>query len=251
MSQTGNFPQLVALSGLEGLLNQTLTGTQEGRHRLKALHGTAIRIRSERPRWVLYLLLYDDGVELLTEYEGSVDIRVRGPMGAMVHWLFSSQPLGEDTDLRVHGNEQAVNELGALIQHFSLWPLVRDWLDDHVRLKELLAVLRKEDPVWLEKLATLPQQVGDIAEQLAHQQLMQEDILDELRGLRGELHRARQLDLFFMLTGMVLIVLSLLRASGQWLEAWQALQQDTLSLAMLSLGLGCVVARLLPRLSRR
>ncbi|WP_237738829.1 SCP2 sterol-binding domain-containing protein [Alcanivorax hongdengensis] len=230
-------------------MNQALTGTAAGRERLAALHGTVVRIRAERPRWVLYVLIYEDGIELLTEYEGSVDIRVRGPLGAMLGWVFSSDNLEDQEALRVNGDEARVAQLAQLLQHFSLWPLIRNWLDDHVRLKELLAVLRREDPVWLEKLATLPSQVGELAEQMARQQLLQEDILDEVRGLREEMRRARKLDLFFMLVGTLLILLSLLKAMGQWQSTWQALQHDTLSLAMLSLGLACLVARLLPRRS--
>ena len=247
MPQTGSIPQLVVLGGLESTLNQTLTGTQQGRDKLAALHGTVVRIRAERPLWVVYALIYEDGIELLSDYEGNVDIRVRGPLGAMVHWLFASEPLTAHEDLRVTGSEQHITQLAELIESFSLWPLIRNWLDDHVRLKELLALLRREDPIWLEKLATLPQDVGELAEQVARQQLLQEDMLEELRLMRDELRRARKLDQFFTLTGTLLILLSLLKASDLWETTWHVLQQDILSLAMLSLGIACLVARLLPR----
>ena len=247
MPETTSFPQLIVLGGLESALNQALTGTQQGRERLAALHGTVVRIRAERPRSVLYVLIYEDGVELLTDYEGNVDIRVRGPLGGMVHWLFASEPLEDHESLRITGSEEQVAQLAELINQFSLWPLIRNWLDDHVRLKELLALLRREDPVWLEQLATLPRQVGQLAEQMAQQQLLQEDILDELRQLRGEFQRARKLDQFFTLTGMLLILLSLMKASNLWETTWHALQQDFLSLAMLSLGIACLVIRLLPK----
>ena len=46
--------------------------------------------------------------------------------------------------------------------------------------------------------------------------MIQEDILEELRHLRGELRRARKLDQFFTLTGTLLILLSLLKASSLW-----------------------------------
>ncbi|MZR62107.1 SCP2 sterol-binding domain-containing protein [Alcanivorax sp. DP30] len=246
MAQTGSFPQLIVLGGLESALNQALTATPAGQQHLADLHGTVVRIRAERPMWVLYVLIYEDGIELLPEYEGNVDVRIRGPLGGMLHWLFSSNPLEDQEELRVTGHEDQIRQLTALIDQFSLWPLIRNWLDDHVRLKELLAVLRREDPVWLEKLATLPEQMGQLAEQVAHQQLLQEDILEELQQLRGELRRNRKLDLFFTLTGTLLVLLSVLKAADLWSLTWHALQQDMLSLAMLSLGIACLVARLLP-----
>ena len=250
MAQTGSFPQLIVLGGLESALNQALTASPSGQQHLADLHGTVVRIRAERPMWVLYVLIYEDGIELLPEYEGNVDVRIRGPLGGMLHWLFSSTPLEDQEALRVSGHEDQIRQLTALIEQFSLWPLVRNWLDDHVRLKELLDLLRREDPVWLEKLATLPQQVGELAEQVARQQLIQEDILEELRHLRGELRRARKLDQFFTLTGTLLILLSLLKASSLWETTLQALQQDVLSLAMLSLGIAFLLARLLPARGR-
>ena len=250
MSSPSSLTGLLMYGALETLLNQALTGDERGREQLAALDGTVVRLRGESPMWVLYVLIYEDGVELLTDYEGNVDIRVRGPLGAMVHWLFASEPLTDHESLRVTGSDRQIAQLANLIENFSLWPLVRNWLDDHVRLKELLDLLRREDPVWLEKLATLPQQVGDLAEQVARQQLIQEDILEELRHLRGELRRARKLDQFFTLTGTLLILLSLLKASSLWETTWQALQQDVLSLAMLSLGIAFLLARLLPARGR-
>ncbi|MDX1805193.1 MAG: hypothetical protein R3292_14070 [Alcanivorax sp.] len=246
MSDTGSLPQLIVLGGLESLLNQALTSSAAGRERLTELHGTVVRIRADKPNWVLYVLIYEDGLELLRDYEGNVDIRVRGPLGAMLQWLFSGGEQDEESLLRVTGEEALIHQLAALISHFSLWPLIRNWLDDHVRLRELLSVLRQEDPVWLQKLATLPQQMGSLAEQVANQQLLQEDILEELRNLRADMRRARRLDLFFMVVGTLLILFSLLKAMGQWQLTWQGLHHDGLSLAMLSLGLACLAARLLP-----
>ncbi|WP_421711002.1 hypothetical protein [Alcanivorax sp.] len=44
--------------------------------------------------------------------------------------------------------------------------------------------------------------------------------------------------------------MSLLKASSLWETTWQALQQDVLSLAMLSLGIAFLLARLLPARGR-
>ena len=67
MPQTGSFPQLIVLGGLESALNQALTGNPPGRDRLAALPGTVLRIRHERPLWVPYVLIYEADVELLTD----------------------------------------------------------------------------------------------------------------------------------------------------------------------------------------
>lgn len=242
-----------ALSGLlihgalETLLNQVLTGHPRGREQLAALHGTVVRVRGENPLWVLYVLIYEDGVELLDDYEGPVDVRVRGPLGAMLHWLLVPNSDDDEEALRITGPEQTLNRLRQMISEFSLWSLVLHWLDNHVRLPDLFAVLRREDPAWLEKLADLPDHLGTLATEVARQQRLQEDTLEELRGLRQELRRARRLDLGCMILGLALVVFAVLRALGQWQAAWHALAADYLSLAMISLGLALIGSRLLQR----
>lgn len=247
MTRSSALSGLLIHGALETLLNQALTGHPRGREQLAALHGTVVRLRGENPMWVLYVLIYEDGLELLDDYEGQVEVRVRGPLGAMLHWLLAPDSDDGNGELRITGPEQTLSRLQRMVSEFSLWPLVRNWLDDHVHLRDLLALLRREDPAWLEKLADLPDRLGALATEVARQQLLQEDILDELRGLRQALHRARRLDLGFLLFGTALVILALLRALGQWQITWQALASDGPSLAMISLGLALIAGRLLHR----
>ena len=89
MSSPSSLTGLLMYGALETLLNQALTGDERGREQLAALDGTVVRLRGESPMWVLYVLIYDDGVERLSDYEGPVDVRVRGALGAMLHWLLA------------------------------------------------------------------------------------------------------------------------------------------------------------------
>jgi len=247
MSSPSSLTGLLMHGALETLLNQALTGDERGRGQLAALDGTVVRLRGESPMWVLYVLIYEDGVELLSDYEGPVDVLVRGALGALLHWLLAPNSGDAEHSLRITGPDDTLERLQATISEFSLWPLVRNWLDDHVRLRELLSLLRREDPAWLEKLAGIPDHLGELAAQVARQQLLQEDILEEVRGLRREMRRGRRLDLAFLVIGVTLILVSLLRALGQWHTTWTALSHDYLSLAMISLGLALILGRLLHR----
>lgn len=247
MTSPSSLPGLFMYGALETLLNQALTGAPRGREQLAALHGTAVRVRGEHPMWVLYVLIYEDGVELHDDYEGPVDVRVRGPLGAMLHWLLAPNSGDAEESLRITGPADTLEKLQRMVSEFSLWPLARNWLDDHVRLKELLAVLRREDPVWLEKLSGLPDHLGELAAQVARQQLLQEDILEEVRALRRDIRHSRRLDLAFLVTGLGLMLVALLRALGQWQDTWRALAHDYASLAMISFGLALIIGRLLHR----
>ncbi|HAB04366.1 MAG TPA: hypothetical protein DCE35_02145, partial [Alcanivorax sp.] len=64
MSSPSSLTGLLMYGALETLLNQALTGDERGREQLAALDGTVVRLRGESPMWVLYVLIYEDGVEL-------------------------------------------------------------------------------------------------------------------------------------------------------------------------------------------
>lgn len=244
-------PPLPSASFLYGLLadllNQALTSNEDGRARLAALDGTVVRIRAEKPAWALYVLIREEGIELRPSHDGAVDVRLRGPLGAMLHWLFIADQDQPAESLRIHGAGETRQRLRDLAGEFSLWTLVRSWFEDHVPLAALLDLLRHEDPVWLTRLSELPDQIGALATQMARYQLLQEDILEEVRGLRREMRRARRFDLAFTLGGMVLIALSLLHAFGNGHSAWLALAGDPLSLALISLGIALIAGRLILR----
>lgn len=253
MPQTGRFSQIILIGGLEALLNQAMRTASAEPSLLHALNGTVVRIRSERPRAVLYVLIYEDGLELLSEYEGHTDIHVRAPLGTMLYWLFtgSHDTAQDDEQIRINGDAEKIASLAQLVDTFNLWTIVRQWLDDHVRLRELLDMLRREDPIWLEKLASVPKQVGALTEKIVAQYQLQQQILDELHTVRDEFHRSRHLDAALVIVGFSLIIATFLNALGLWQAAWRALSQEPASLVFLGLGVVCLVIRLWPVSTRK
>ena len=237
--------RFLMLGALETLINQALEHDPRGPERLGRLHGTAIRIRTEQPMMVIYILIYEDGVELHPEYEGPVDVRIRGPLGALLQWLLSpNAALPEGDRIRILGPEDRISLLSAAVSEFSLWGVARNWLDEHVRLNELLGILRREDPRWLERLQNLPEEVGAIGDELGRQRLLQEDILGELQALRSGLHRQRQLDLLAILLGVGLLLAAMATAGGQ-LPLLAELARNTQTLLLASIGLTLLCSRLL------
>lgn len=52
------------------------------------LDGIVVCLCGESFMWVFYVLIYEDGVELFSDYEGLVDVCVCGLLGVMLYWLF-------------------------------------------------------------------------------------------------------------------------------------------------------------------
>lgn len=246
MEEQQSLTRFLTLSALETVLNQAIALNPTLAARLPALHGTVIRIRLSRPATSLYLLLVEDGVEFLEGYEGQVHIRIHTSLGALLQWLLAPGAEADDQDrIRISGSEPQLELLQALVAEFDLWSAVRRWLDEHVRMEDVLALLRREDPRWLAQLQQVGVQVDLIATELGRQRLLQEEILDELMGLKRGMRRERRLDLLFLCSGMTLLFAAFATATGQLPLLWQQPDTAAQTLLLASLGLTLILSRVL------
>lgn len=245
--RSSSLTHFLVLGALEGLLNQVAEHDPRARARLAALDGTVVRVRLDRPQLIFYVLVHADGIELMADFEGHVHVRIRAATGALIQWaLAPNAPLPTEDRVRILGPEERIELLTAAVSEFSLWQLVRQWLDAHVRLNDLLTLVRREDPVWLERLHALPQQLDRLGEELAHQRLLQEDTLAALGQLRRDLRHAQKLDLLFLILALVLLFGAFATFTGQ-LPLVGSLSLVLQVVGLASLGLTLVASRLLAR----
>lgn len=246
MDEQPSVTRFLVLGALETLLNQMLELTPTAREQLARLHGTVVRVRAERPMIVVYLLIYDDGIEVLQDYEGRVDVRVRAPLGALLQWVLSPASVSPEKDgIRILGPEEQVNRLATMMTDFSLVEAIRQWLEEHVRLDQMLSFLRREDPEWLQRLQGLPGQLTELSRELARQRLLQEDILREIRNLKVSLRRERRMDMAIMFIGLVLLLAGLATATGNLPTMAEHLARSAQTLLLVSLGLTVILSRAL------
>jgi len=246
MQEQRSLTRFLTLGALETVLNQALSLEPRSASRLAALHGTVVRVRLEKPATSIYLLLVEDGVEVLQDYEGHVDIRVRTTLGALLQWLFApSEPLDDNDRIRISGEPSQLALLTSALDEFDLWSALRRWLDDHVRLEDLLALLRREDPRWLARLEQVCGQVDLISIELGRQRLLQEEILDSVNGLKRGMRRERRLDLLFLCSGMTLLFGAFATATGQIPVLWLPAEASLQTLLMASFGLTLIFSRIL------
>jgi hypothetical protein len=246
MEQQRSLTRLLALGALETVLNQALALESQSASRLAALHGTVVRIRLEKPALSIYLLLAEDGIEVLQDYEGSVDIRIRASLGALLQWLMApGAVLADDDQIRITGNEPQLGQLLGAVAEFDLWGALRNWFEEHLRLEDILTLLRREDPRWIARLEQVSDRVEQIATELGRQRLLQEEVLDAVQGLTRGMRRERRLDLLFLCSGMTLLFGAFATATGQLpvllLEAEAGLQ----TMIMASVGLTLILSRIL------
>lgn len=246
MEQQQSVTRFLALGALETVLNQALALHGQSADRLAALHGTVVRIRLEKPATSIYLLLAEDGIEVLHDYEGHVDIRVRAQLGALLYWLMSPGAAFEEEDqVRFSGSEPQLSVLLAALAEFDLWSALRGWFDNHLHVEDILALLRREDPRWLNQLEQVSTRVEQIATELGRQRLLQEEVLDAVNQLTRSMRRERRLDLLFLCSGMALLFAAFANATGQLSALLPAVETDLQTLIMASIGLTLILSRIL------
>lgn len=216
MDSTPSPGEFLLLGALEVLLNQALSVHPQGPASLEQLHGRVIRIRAFDPDYIFYCLIERDGIELTNTYDGDADIRVRGSAGALVYRALL--PPGEaqenPSDIQVDGEAVAVQALIDALDTFNLWEAVRTWLREHVTMPEIFSTLRRYDPAWLERLQGLPQQVGEVLEELRRQSLQQQEILAEIRSMKESLRAERRTDILVITVATALLALAMMTAMG-------------------------------------
>lgn len=239
--------EFLLLGALEVLLNQALSVHPQGPASLEQLHGRVIRIRAFDPDYIFYCLIERDGIELSNTYDGDADIRVRGSAGALVYRALLPPGEAQETpsDIQVDGEPVAVQALVDALDTFNLWEAVRTWLREHVTMPEIFSTLRRYDPEWLERLQGLPQQVGEVLEELRRQSLQQQEILAEIRSMKESLRAERRTDILVITVATALLALAMMTAMGKLpLFSIPSVHASEQAWILASLGIALMLSRL-------
>lgn len=245
MSEQSSLTSFLTLSALEALLNRAIELDPALQQALGQLHGKALRVRCERPSFSLYFLLYEDGIEVLDHFEGQIDLRLRGSLGSLLQWIIAPNDDDHDETVRLTGDENQVHILTQAIHSFDLWHAMREWLDQHVQLDQVIGWLKREDPRWVQKLDLLSQNMDVFGRELGQQRLLLEELLDEMQGFQRNRNRQRQWDLSFLSAGMLLLLLAYASTTETIPLLSEKLTDLSQTLLLASLGLTLILSRIL------
>lgn len=247
MDSTPSPGEFLVLGTLEVLLNQALAVHPQGTASLERMAGKVIRIRAYDPDYIFYCLIDRNGIELATGFDGDADVRVRGSAGALIYraLLPPGEASGIPADIQIDGETEAVAALVDALDTFNLWEAVRTWLREHVAMPEIFGMLRHHDPAWLERLQDLPQLVGQTLEELRRQAAVQQQLLEEVRGLKESLRAERRTDILVITVAISLLALALMTAMGELpVFAVPAVHEHEQTWILAALGLALMLSRL-------
>lgn len=244
MQEQPSVTRFLMLGALETLINQALELEDRTSKRLETLHNTVVRLRCEAPSFSLYFLVCDDGIEILESYEGHIDVRIHCSLGALLQWVLTAGASLDEHDIQISGDDETVFLLAQAFQQFDLWSTLRRWIDQYVKLDELVSILRREDPRWLKNIEAITTDISGLSNEIGRQRLLQEEILDELKALRSGLRRERYFDMVSLSIGFALLFAALASANGQLPVLISNIQQNTQTFFFASLGLALVLTRM-------
>ncbi len=111
-----------AVAGLEGLINTALRYDPATRLGLARLSGQVLAVEITSPAVTLYLTGDDQGVSLMTHWEGEVDTRLKGSLPALLK--LARNPGGQlaTGDVEVMGNTGLLMTMQGLLKNLDI-----DW----------------------------------------------------------------------------------------------------------------------------
>lgn len=203
-----SLPSMLMLGTLTRLVNHSLQLVEGSMEQLSEVSGTIVRLRIEKPDWVVYAKLDENGIQFYHHFDGQIDVRLRAPLGALLQYLLL--PDGNPPDsIRLQGDAPLLGRLSGLLDYGSFWAVARGWLEHHAHFGDLMQLLGREDPSWLANLEGLPDEMELLRFDVAKQRLAQEDIFNELVDIKQQLNQTRRTDVTVLVAGILLLFASI------------------------------------------
>ncbi len=220
MEYNESIAPLLLLSVVEAALNKALAFDQLAMKSI-ALHcGKVVRLKTSQPRYSVYVILCEDGVQLMNQFDGAVDARVSAPASSLALMVLGAPSANSAVEghFKVSGNKDLVDELVRLAVDYNVWHLVaqtiNEWIPQYAGLEKLIAAIERNEPGWVEQLEKLPLIMDKAVVELRQQSLLQRQQLDEIRYLHQLMLANQRRSSFFAWIGVAFVAMAWLSANG-------------------------------------
>lgn len=243
---------VMILSCLEAAINTLIQSDRDMLGTFSEYAGKVVRVKTYSPELSLYFLFCTEGVQVLSQFDGHVDARIRAPASSLVTYLLSPDTEWVESrisdDICMSGNKELVATLNALANELNIWQLLRQllisWMPNSLTLTEMLDALHRSDPVWIDKLQTLLVSMNSVKEQIGGQALLLQQQLDALSDMRRVMHLQQLRMQLLGAVGVMTMLLGLLGANGllpvmAWVETIGALHVSLIVGGLILALLGC------------
>ena len=242
----------LVLEVIEAAVNLALSHEPDALERLREHSGRVVRIKTLAPDWMFFVMLCDDGVQLFSEYQDSVDARLTLPTALLAQYVLGTDEtdLQDTSGVRVSGDLVLLAELLKVLQDFSLWGVCKrifnNWLPEFDGFSGLIEALKNHDPAWIVRLEHLPQLANETLAAVRVQGELLQRQANEIRDIHRQLDADRRANQISTVIGFCLIVVAFFAHNGYLqVPVLEGMSLDTVLLLILSMVL--LVPRLLGR----
>jgi hypothetical protein len=164
----------------------------------------------------VYCQFCDEGISLLTHYDGEVDARVQVPAGKLLMLLLQqdSELNQADFEIKILGDRQLVEQVLAILKTYDIWRWVRqfwlEWFPGSADLPGVMAKLQVEAPEWWLALQAVPNTTNDLLVELKHLSETQTQMLAEIKAMHVAMNQGKSRVTALQCVGMALMVVGLL-----------------------------------------
>jgi ubiquinone biosynthesis protein UbiJ len=187
----------LVLGIIESSINRLLAQDAQAMRSIQPCIGRVVRIKSHDPYATFYLLFTQQGLQVLSFYDGHVDARMSISAIRLLQKVIHPQSItNELSHLQVSGDQRLIGVVLALLQRYNLWSIVQrvlmECFPQWEALPQLLNILQDLRPDWLQNIQNLSDDWQRTAKHVAQLADQQSQLLATLQALRAEMQQARQ-----------------------------------------------------------
>lgn len=187
----------LVLGIVESSINRLLTQDAQAMRSIQPCIGRVARVKSHDPYATFYLLFTQQGLQVLSFYDGHVDARITSSALRLLQKVIHPQAVSSEVnDLQVSGDQMLIGVVLALLQRYNLWSIVQRVLMEYFpqwqALPQLINILQDLQPDWLQNIQRLSDDWRRTAEHVAQLAAQQTQLLATLQALRVDMQQARQ-----------------------------------------------------------
>lgn len=204
---------LLMLGVFEAAINNVLAQNAQAIQTIALNAGKVIRVKIYNPQYSLYLVLCEEGIQILSRFDGVVDARIKAPASQLV-WLMLGESMDSQsilTQLKITGNRQLIADLIQLAVEINLWhwiiSVLQEWLPNYREVIQHWTVSRTQPDDWMEGIQHLSQLASDTLDEIRRQSHSQQAVLTELVKIRQRMEKKQASHSIQWLLGLVFVVI--------------------------------------------
>ncbi len=227
VNQSAAVWQIWVLGLIELLINKALESDLQAAQLIHPYIGRVVRIKTEDPHCVIFVILAQSGIQLYHQFDGGVDVRAEVSAKLLAGFL-----LGAETKETILSHIQVIGDFEVVQKFFflldrlqlskSLVGILQEFFPRQYKKNDMIKALIANDVSLLETIHALPEWFGVVSKEMQLSRKTQEMFVDTLQEVKQLLHQQKKKKVKIRLLGVFLLIFSVVFMVAE-LSQWKLL----------------------------